>query len=232
MVLVAGRGVRNIVGGLVVPFFQVGVLVLQGVGQLVRHHRLLLVRIDPVEQVHGLGLGVVVGFDLLLEERQQKGLELEILVEQAEFLEHDFVALEALGAFVFVEFFIEILSTAARVVSWRLTVLLMGRPVSSDENLISSSTIAKSCLACSGVMWVAGLALSLPQDGWWLRRLRAGGWAGGGGLLRRGQGCRCEEKQDGPDRPRRFHCVILCCGFIGSPVGIHAPRGVWPGLGS
>ncbi len=108
VILIAGRVVRDVVGSLVVPLLQVGVLVLQGVGQFVRHHRLLLFGIDPVEQVHGLGFGVVVGFDLLLEERQQEGLELEVVVEEAEFLEHDFVALQALGALVLVEFFFEV----------------------------------------------------------------------------------------------------------------------------
>ena len=44
------------------------------------------------------------------------------------------------------------------MVSWRLTVLLMGSPVSCEENFCSSSTSAKSCLACSGVMCVADLA--------------------------------------------------------------------------
>jgi hypothetical protein len=95
---VAGGVERDIVGGLVVPLFQVGVLVLQGVGQLVGQHRLLLLDVHPVEHVHGLGLGVVVGLDLLLEQRQQKGLEVEVAIEQAELLEHDFVALQALGA--------------------------------------------------------------------------------------------------------------------------------------
>ncbi len=47
VILVAGRVVRNIVGSLVVPFLQVGVLVLQRVGQLVGQHRLLLVGDRP-----------------------------------------------------------------------------------------------------------------------------------------------------------------------------------------
>ena len=98
--------VRDVVGGLVVPLLQVGVLVLQSVGQLVGQHRLLLVDVDPVEHVDGLGFGVVVGLDLLFEQREQEGLEVEVAVEQAEFLEHDFAALQALGAFVFVEFFV------------------------------------------------------------------------------------------------------------------------------
>ena len=84
MILIAGCIVRDIVGSLVVPLLQVGVLILQGVGELVGEHRLLLVGIDPVEHVDGFGFGVVVGFDLFLEQRQQKRLELEVAVEQAE----------------------------------------------------------------------------------------------------------------------------------------------------
>jgi hypothetical protein len=66
-----------------------------------------------------------------------------------------------------------------RVVSWRLTVLLMGRPDSSDENLMSTSTMAKSCLACSGVMWVTGLGF----ESWWMGgtdSCGAGSWVSGG----------------------------------------------------
>ena len=99
---------RNVVGSLVVPFFQVRVLILQRVGQLVRHHRLLLVGIDPVQHVHGLGLRVVISLDLLLQQRQQKRLELKVAVEQAKFLQHDLIALQSLGALVLVEFFVEI----------------------------------------------------------------------------------------------------------------------------
>ncbi len=108
MISVAGGVEGDVVGGLVVPLFQVGVLVLEGVGQLVGQHRLLLLDVDPVEHVDGLGLGVVVGFDLLLEQRQQKGLEGEVAVEQAKLLEHDFVALEALCVLVFVELLLEV----------------------------------------------------------------------------------------------------------------------------
>ena len=108
MVGVVGGVERDIVRGLVVPFLQVGVLVLQGVGQLVGQHRLLLLDVHPVEHVDGLGFGVVVGFDLLLEQRQQKGLEGEVAVQQAELLEDDFALLQALGALVFVEFLLQV----------------------------------------------------------------------------------------------------------------------------
>ena len=108
MVGVAGGIDRNVIGGLVVPFFQVRVLVLEGVGELVSQNRLLLVDVYPVEQVDGLGFGIVEGFNLLIEKREEKRLEVEVAVEEAELLEDDFSALETLGAFVLVEFFFQI----------------------------------------------------------------------------------------------------------------------------
>ena len=134
-------------GRRVAPLVQIDVLVLQGVGQLVRQHRLLFVDAHPIQQIDGLGFGVVVGLDLLLQQGQQKRLQVEIAIKKAEFLEHDFAALHAFGILIFVELLVQIASTAARVVSRRFTSLLIGKPVSCDENLSSSSTRPKSCLA-------------------------------------------------------------------------------------
>ncbi len=53
-------------------FVEVHLLVLQRVCELVRQHRLLLVGLDPVEQVYGLGLVVVEAGDLLGEQRDRK----------------------------------------------------------------------------------------------------------------------------------------------------------------
>ena len=108
VVLIAGRVLRDVVGSLVVPLLQVRVLILQSVRQLVGHHRLLLVGIHPVENVHGLGLRIVVGLDLFLQQRQQKGLQLKIVVQQAKLLQDDLIALQPLGALVFIEFLIEV----------------------------------------------------------------------------------------------------------------------------
>ena len=83
---VAGGVGGNVVGGLVVPLDEVGVLVLEGVGEFVGQDRLLLVDVDPVEHVDGLRFRVVVGFDLLVEQGKQKRLEREVAVEEAEFL--------------------------------------------------------------------------------------------------------------------------------------------------
>ena len=71
-------------------------------------HRFLLVDIDPVEHVDGLGFGVVVGLDLLFKQRQQKWLEREIAVKQAKLLEHNFVALEAFRILILIEFIFEV----------------------------------------------------------------------------------------------------------------------------
>ena len=98
----------DLVGRLVAPLLEVDPLILQGVGQLVGENRLLLVDGHPVEHVHGLGLGIVVGFDLLLEQGQQERLQVEVAVEQAELLQHDFAALQALGAFVFLELLVQV----------------------------------------------------------------------------------------------------------------------------
>ena len=83
-------------------------LVLKGVGELVGEDRLLLFDAYPVEHVDGLGFGVVVGFDLLVEKCEEKGLEGEVAVEEAEFFEDDFALLETLGALVLVEFLFEV----------------------------------------------------------------------------------------------------------------------------
>jgi hypothetical protein len=104
------------------------VLVLKGVRQLVGQDRLLLLDVDPVQHVDGLGFGVVVGLDLLFEKRQQKGLEVEVAVEQAEFLEDDFAALEAFGALVLVELFFQIAFHFGAGGDLALDVALDGQP--------------------------------------------------------------------------------------------------------
>ena len=77
----------------------------------------------------------------------------------------------------------------------------------------SSSTSEKSCLACSGVMWVAGLALSVVWAG-----LAGGCGPAGlrGGLLRCGGGCRkaglpamqCRRDEGTVGQPMRCLCLF------------------------
>jgi hypothetical protein len=69
----------------------------------VREHRLLLLGIHPVEEVDGLSGRIVITGDLFAEEDDEEFLEIEILREQAEFLENEFGAAEALGIVVFGE---------------------------------------------------------------------------------------------------------------------------------
>ena len=108
VVSVLGGGGGDLFGGLIVPLHEVGVLVLEGVGELVGKDGLLLLDRDPVKQGDALGFGVVIGLDLLLEQGEEEGFEIEIAVEKTELLEHDFAALHAFGAFVLVEFLLEV----------------------------------------------------------------------------------------------------------------------------
>src|SRR6185312_16890943 len=61
------------------------------------------------------GFGIVVAGDLLFEEADEKGLEVEVLVEHSEFLEHDFGALKAAGILAILHFVIEILDDGVAV---------------------------------------------------------------------------------------------------------------------
>ena len=164
-------------------------LILQCMCELVRQNRLLIVHAHPVQHIHGLGFGVVIRFNLLGEQSQQKGLEGKVAVQQAELLQHDLVALHALGAFVLIELFFEVpLHLGAAGDLGGLTLLLMGeRPVSPEEELSSSSsTSEKSCLAWSrryvDLRFVARLSSALSSrlgsgSVWWrLRLLRRGCW--------------------------------------------------------
>ena len=82
------------------PFLQAKRLVLQCVRQFVRQHWTLRLHVHPVQQVYGLGFGVVVSRHLLLEERNQKRLQIEIARQQSKFLQHDFRALQPLRILV------------------------------------------------------------------------------------------------------------------------------------
>jgi hypothetical protein len=55
----------------------------------------------PVEHIYGLGLVVVEASDLLCEQRDEEGTQVEVAIEQAELLEDDLGAFEPFGAFVF-----------------------------------------------------------------------------------------------------------------------------------
>jgi len=65
-----------------------------------RQHWLLLVRIDPVQQIDGLGLWIVVPGHLLPQQCHQKSLQIKVSRQQPEFLQHQFRPLQALRIFV------------------------------------------------------------------------------------------------------------------------------------
>ena len=66
-------------------FVEIERLVLQGMSQFVRQHRLLLLGPQPVQQVYGLGLRVVVAGHLLLQQGHQKLSQVEVTRQQSEF---------------------------------------------------------------------------------------------------------------------------------------------------
>ena len=82
------------------PFFQADVLVLQGVRQLVRQHRLLLVRRNPVEQVHRLGFGVVKSGHLFAQQAHELAMQIVVGRQQSELDQNRLRPLEPLGVLV------------------------------------------------------------------------------------------------------------------------------------
>ena len=72
------------------PCFQIEVLILQRMSKFMSEYRLLRVRGKPVQQIHALGLHIVVSGDLLLEKLDQKTVQIEIARQQPEFLEDHF----------------------------------------------------------------------------------------------------------------------------------------------
>ncbi len=82
------------------PLLQVHILILQRVGEFVGHDRLLLFHRHPVEQVHGFRLGIVVAGYLFAEQGDEEGFQIEVVRKQAELLQHEFGAAQALRVFV------------------------------------------------------------------------------------------------------------------------------------
>ena len=82
------------------PLLQAHRLVLEGVRQLVSHHRLLLFHGHPVEQVHGFCFGIVVAGHFFPQEGNQKRFQIEVARQQAKFFQHKFRPPQALGVLV------------------------------------------------------------------------------------------------------------------------------------
>jgi hypothetical protein len=55
---------------------------------------------DPVEQIYSLRFAVVVRGDLLIEQLDEEGLQMEILIDEAKLLEDDFGPLHPFGVLV------------------------------------------------------------------------------------------------------------------------------------
>jgi len=77
-------------------------------GQFVGQHRLLLFRLNPVQQIHRLGLVVVKTRHLLRQQRDHERLQLEVAIQQPELLQHNLRPRQALRSLVFVELFAQI----------------------------------------------------------------------------------------------------------------------------
>src|SRR6185437_2218788 len=69
-------------------------------GKLVSEYWTLQVRDYPVKKIHRLSFRVVVPGDLLLEKANQKGLQIEILGQEAEFFQDELGSAQALNVFV------------------------------------------------------------------------------------------------------------------------------------
>ena len=85
------------------PLLQLEILILQSVRQFMRQHWLLLVRIDPIEQIHRLVIRVVVARHLFTQQFEHESFQVEIARDQSKFLQNNFRPLQLLRGFVFLE---------------------------------------------------------------------------------------------------------------------------------
>ncbi len=187
-------------------------------GQLVGQHRLLLLDAHPVEHVDGLGLGVVVGLDLFLEQRQQEGLEGEVAVQQAEFLEYDFAALHALGALVFVELLFQIAFDGGAGGDLALDLALDGQAglVGGEFDQLIDQREELARLLGGDLGWRRGLRLRRGHLRCGQLRLRRGHLrcgqlrlrrGCGGRLLSRRHGCRKTQRRRQDPSSKLFHAA-------------------------
>ncbi len=82
------------------PFLKINLLVLQRMGEFVRQHRLLNVRLHPVEQIDALRLGIVVSGHLLAQQTQKLRVQIVSRRKQPEFLQHEPRLLQPLRIFI------------------------------------------------------------------------------------------------------------------------------------
>ncbi len=64
------------------------------------HHRFLFFHRNPVEQIYGSCLGIVVAGDFLFQQSNEKSFEIEVAGQESEFLQHQFRPAEALRVLI------------------------------------------------------------------------------------------------------------------------------------
>ena len=73
---------------------------MQRVRQFMRHHRLLLFHRNPIQQIDGLCLRIVITGYLLAQQRHQQLFQIEVAGQQAKLLQYQFRALQTLHILV------------------------------------------------------------------------------------------------------------------------------------
>ena len=109
VLIVLVRILRNVVRADLRPLRQANLLILQRVRQFVRQHRLLLVGLNPVQQVHSLCLVVVETGNLFGQQGDEERLQLEVAVQQPKLLQHCLRARQPFCPFVLFKPLAEIL---------------------------------------------------------------------------------------------------------------------------
>jgi hypothetical protein len=90
------------------PSFQGNKLVLKSVRQFVRQHRTLLLNVDPIEQVNGFSLRVVIPGYLFTQQGHEKRLQIEVSRQKSELFQHQLGTAQPLRVLVLSHIFFEI----------------------------------------------------------------------------------------------------------------------------
>ena len=81
-------------------FLEIERLVLQGMCEFVGQHRLLLLQAQPVQQIYGFGLRIVITRHLFFQQNHQECAQIEVAGQKPKFFQHQFGAAQAFGVFV------------------------------------------------------------------------------------------------------------------------------------
>src|SRR6266851_3913778 len=98
----------EVFGATLEPLVEAEGLVLEGVRQFMRQHGTLQIGRHPVQQIYSFGFGIVIAGYLLFEQADEKCLQIEIFRQQAEFLQHQLSAFQALDVFVLGHVFLQV----------------------------------------------------------------------------------------------------------------------------